>query len=63
MRERERQKQRQKSSGIWFLIFEAISGLTNLQLFKVFYPVKFMESRSQKFYREKWAPLDKTNFL
>ena len=55
MRERERQKQRQKSSGIWFLIFEAISGLTDLQLFKDFYPVKFMESRSQHFYREKWA--------
>ena len=55
MREIERQKQRQKSSGIWFLIFEAISGLTDLQLFKDFYPVKFMESRSQQFYREKWA--------
>lgn len=59
MRERERETEtdteRQKSSGIWFLIFEAISGLTDLQLFKVFYPVKFMESRSEKFYREKWA--------
>ena len=53
MRERERETEteteRQKSSGIWFLIFEAISGLTDLQLFKVFYPVKFMESRSEKF--------------
>lgn len=39
MRERERETEteteRQKSSGIWFLIFEAISGLTDLQLFKV----------------------------